>query len=191
LTQALPQSDRPVGHVHAVPLHTVVGAAHTAQLVPQAFTSLATHAAPDEHWCWPAAQLPQTPAEHDPPGHAVSAPHCPAAPQVSRVLALPHCVAFGAQTPAHAPETHAWSVHATGAPHCPALLHVSTPLVPEHCVAPGEHVPAQAPLTHAWPEQATAAPHCPSSPHVSTPLVPEHCVTFGAQTPLQPPLTHA
>jgi hypothetical protein len=148
-TQLPLQSDRPDGQSQAVPLHTVVGAEHTAQLVPQAFTSLGTHAAPAEHWCCPAAQLPHTPDAHEPPGHAVAVPHAPDALQVSRVLALPHWVALGEQTPLHAPETHAWFEHATGEPHWPALLHVSTAPLPEHCVAPGEQVPAQAPATHA------------------------------------------
>jgi hypothetical protein len=106
-THAPLQSVRPDGHAHDVPLQTVVGALHTEQLAPQAFTSLGTQAAPVEHWCWPAAHDPQTPLAHAPPGQAVAVPHWPAVVQVSRVLALAHCVAFGAQTPVHAPLAHA------------------------------------------------------------------------------------
>jgi hypothetical protein len=149
LTQAPLQSVRPEGQTHAVPLHTVVGALHTAQLAPHAFTSLATQAAAAAHWCCPAAHDPQTPLEHAPPAQAVAVPHWPAVVQVSRVLALAHWVAFGAQTPLHAPLTHAWSVQLTAAPHVPVAPQVSTAEVPEHCVAPGEQLPEHIPLTQA------------------------------------------
>lgn len=64
----------------------------------------------------------------------------------------------GAQTPVHAPLTHAEFEHAEGAPQVPLPEHVSTPL-PEHCTAPGAQTPVHPPDTHAELVQAVAELH--------------------------------
>jgi hypothetical protein len=60
-----------------------------------------------------------------------------------------HSVAAGAQTPWHAPFTHAWFEQATAPPHCPSDPHVCTPL-PEHLIVPGTHTPEQTPFTQPY-----------------------------------------
>ena len=79
--------------------------------------------------------------------HATEAPHVPVLLQVCTVLPE-HWRAPGAQTPVHAPPTHAELMQEAAVPHCPAALQVSTPLA-EHCVVPGMQTPVQTPLTQA------------------------------------------
>jgi hypothetical protein len=76
-----------------------------------------------------------------------------------------HVFWLGAQTPAHAPDTHVWFVHAVAVPYWPLDWQVSTPL-PEHVVWLGAHTPWQLPPMHVWLVHADADPHCPLDWHV-------------------------
>ena len=99
-----------------------------------------------------------------------------------------HCLAPGAQVPAHAPPLQTfWQ----GVPFC------QVPFGPQscgvrslHCRAPGEHTPTHAPDTHVWLLHAAAAPHWPAEPQVCT-LLPVHCELPGTHTPAHVPPTHA
>jgi hypothetical protein len=58
--------------------------------------------------------------------HDIAMPHAPLASHTSSVVPLVHCVAFGVQTPVHAPIAQAWLAHGD-----PKFCHV--PEAPHSC----------------------------------------------------------
>ena len=54
----------------------------------------------------------------------------------------------GVQTPAQAPDTHAWLLHGIPGLHDPVTSQVCT-ASPEHCTAPGVHTPVHVPKEQA------------------------------------------
>jgi hypothetical protein len=74
---------------------------------------------------WHEAVLPLT--THAWLEQLTAVPQVPLPPHVWTAALPEHCVAPGAQDPAHTPPEHAELLQATGDPQVPVELHVSTP----------------------------------------------------------------
>ena len=117
--------------------------------------------------------------------------HAPAELHVCGVRPV-HRSTAGAQTPVHAPLTHAWFVQAVLPTHAPAASQVCG-VWPLHCLAAGEHTPMHlaTPAATVHAEFVQAVPtHAPFASQFWG-ICPLHCAAPGAQTPWHAPETQA
>jgi hypothetical protein len=94
----------------------------------------------------------------------------------------------GAQTPVHAPVTHACPMHATPSCQVPVPLQICV-VFPLHCVSFGTQVPEHAPPLQTL-EQGSPSTNVPVASHVRG-VVPLQVFVPGWHTPEHAPRTHA